>query len=214
MKNVVFNQRKRIITNKNGLYFRIFCLTLSRNPLVSHFLLCFSIDVMYVSHSRAYAWLLMLVELLCGLLDTTPNKQDGRWVQLTCWERKWHVIWCWFLFVLFPCFHHSSFSFCQAEKASLCFKISLGLTEVRSFEQTSLCAVTLLRVSPPCLIFIQGAIKIPYVKFPLKPQSKRNQIFLTTCSSFINHVSRTPKGDSGTHTQVFYPSKYISNLKL
>lgn len=156
---MVFNIRNRIITNTNRPYLKIFYLSLSRNPFLSYFLFCFSVDVMSVSHVMAHAWLLM-AELLCGLLETSRSKHDGRWVPATCWERKWHVIWCWFLFVLFLCFQYSSFSFCQEEKAFF-FEISLGLAEVRSFGQISLRAVTLLRVSSPCLAFIQGAIKMP-----------------------------------------------------
>lgn len=64
---------------------------------------------MSVSHVMVCAW----------LLETSTSKHHGRRVQVTCWERKWHVIWCWFLFVLFPCFQCSSFSFCQAEKVPL-----------------------------------------------------------------------------------------------
>lgn len=76
MENMVFNLRKRIITNINRPYFRIFHLSLSRNPFLSYFLFCFSVDVMSVSHEMAFAWLLM-AELLCGVVRNITKQT--RW---------------------------------------------------------------------------------------------------------------------------------------
>lgn len=91
MGNMVFNLKKRIITNTNRPYFRIFHLSLSQNPFLSRWR-----DVCQPCDGVRFAacW--------CGLLQTSRSKHDGRWVQVTCWERKWHVIWC--SLSLFPVF--------------------------------------------------------------------------------------------------------------